>query len=42
MGGFDFAAVVEDCAGGVDEGLGEVEGGVVDFGEAEGDVAVRD
>lgn len=37
--GLDLAPVVDHFAGGVDECLGEVERGVVNFGEAEGDVA---
>lgn len=39
--GLDFAAVVDDFTGGIDQGLREVECGVIDLGEAEGDVAVR-
>lgn len=38
VGGLDLAAVVDDVALWVDEGLGEVQGGVVDLGEAKRDV----
>lgn len=38
VGGLDLAAVVDDVSLWVDEGLGEVQGGVVDLGEAKRDV----
>lgn len=37
--GFDLAAVVDDLAVGVDERLREVQCSMIDFREAEGDVA---
>lgn len=38
VGGLDLAAVVDDVSLWVDEGLGEVQGGMVDLGEAKRDV----
>lgn len=37
VGGLDLAAVVDDLAGWADEHLGQVQGGVVDLGEAQRD-----
>lgn len=37
----DLAAVVDDFTGWVDQSLGQVESGVVNLGEAKGDVAVE-
>lgn len=37
--GLDFAAVVDDFASGIDQGLRQVQRRVVDFGETERDVA---